>query len=552
MTRNPCAASGRGDSPEEGSALLVVILLTLIVTVLGSTLLFMSNADHLIAANEKDAERALHASKAGLEYGYYLFSQGLVTPSAAGASFDSLSTAVKASLGGGSFAGKIYDLSATIGRGQLYRIESSGAYNKGTRTTEIVVEVVPDSFKFGYMGFTQTNLHNHSGLSGPSFRIESTIFSNGNVSVPDEITIDGAIVSGGTVTIDTASTIKHDIFANAVVNKGTIEGRVKRLCAVQEIDASALAWNRLDNKGIKYNWYNGKSAPGTSSGTGTIVGGSTSYAILNGDEFRADIFRRDGRLQANPDLNVVKYIGPPKLDYQAMKKEADKYDPTYFTSMTAAMTYLAGKKVTETIGGKTLTTIKVGSDVFPEFLYVVGDFSLTLDPDAPSDSPSSGVLKADGFHLEGGIYASGDVALAGPTFDPAKHPTPPDWYEIKINALPYCLPAVVAYKQPGYDTIATWTPDDTPAIGSGSKFDMKGSGDEGYVLFHGATYSQDETHMHHADSATELIRFIGAELAETIHNCDFFWFTYDPAVRCTQFLVPSSGTAQVVSYREVR
>jgi hypothetical protein len=30
------------------------------------------------------------------------------------------------------------------------------------------------------------------------------------------------------------------------------------------------------------------------------------------------------------------------------------------------------------------------------------------------------------------------------------------------------------------------------------------------------------------------------------------WFTYDPNVRCTKFLLSAAGTPEVVSYRELR
>jgi len=63
---------------------------------------------------------------------------------------------------------------------------------------------------------------------------------------------------------------------------------------------------------------------------------------------------------------------------------------------------------------------------------------------------------------------------------------------------------------------------------------------------------QDEIHLHHTSDPRELIRFNGAELAWKIHNCDYFWFTYDPLVRCTRFLLTSNGTPEIVSYREVR
>ena len=64
------------------------------------------------------------------------------------------------------------------------------------------------------------------------------------------------------------------------------------------------------------------------------------------------------------------------------------------------------------------------------------------------------------------------------TADPANgYPTPPDYYMLKINALPYCYPAMLSYEEPGTGTIATWTPDDTPAIGSGVGIKMSAGGD---------------------------------------------------------------------------
>ena len=60
-----------------------------------------------------------------------------------------------------------------------------------------------------------------------------------------------------------------------------------------------------------------------------------------------------------------------------------------------------------------------------------------------------------------------------------------------------------------------------------------GSPYAGFTLINGVTYSQGGTHLHHVSNDKELIRMIGAELAYTVHNCDYLWFTYDPAVRCS-------------------
>jgi cytoskeletal protein CcmA (bactofilin family) len=549
MFEHDAPHGGQLDRREEGSAFLIVVLLTLVVAALGTPMLVMSNTAHQIAANERDAERALFAAKAGVNYAYYLYDQGTLVPSSTGTSFDSYASSVATPLSGESFSGTVTDMSATVGRGQLYKIVSNGTYGKSTRQVEVVWEVNPESMKYGYMAFSAATLHNHSGLSGPSFKIQSTIFSNGDVSVPQGLTIDGSIIAAGQTSIDTGSTIKGDIFSNSISNSGAITGNAKTLDAVSSLPSTATTYDRTDSAGNKYAWFAGASTAGTISGSGTVAGTKTSYNVVNGDLFKYSIFRRDGSLTSSPDVNVVEYIAPPQLDYKAMKAEADKNDPTFFTSTAAAMTYLRSKIVTETIDGKTIKTIHAGTTTNPEFLYIEGDFPLVLTGGAGSNTGNN--IAADGLDLEGGLYASGDVSIDGPVFNGALQPSPPDWYQVKINGLPYCFPAIIAYPEPSTGTIATWSPSNTPVMtGSASKINMQSG--TGFFFFSGLTLSEAETHLHHTANANELIRFIGAELAYKIHNCDYMWFTYDPNVRCTKFLLTGAGTSGVVSYREIR
>ena len=72
----------------------------------------------------------------------------------------------------------------------------------------------------------------HSGLAGPSFRIESTVFSNGDISIPENLTLDGAVVSASSVDISSGSIVKSGVYANDVSNDGTIEGDVTLITAV--------------------------------------------------------------------------------------------------------------------------------------------------------------------------------------------------------------------------------------------------------------------------------------------------------------------------------
>jgi len=548
---------------ERGVALVIVILVLLTLSALGTTMILNSQGDHLISGNERDAERALLASRAGLNYAFYLFEQGSIVPTISGADFNSAATAVDTSLNGSAFSGKVFDLSSVLGQGQLYRIQSTGTHNRANRMTELTFQIVPESFKYGYMALNEATLHNHRTKAGLFFQIKSTIFSNGTVSVPEGLTIDGTIVAADEVSIDSTSVVEGNVFAGSVDNDGSILGNVKTLTAVAELPESAGTWDRVDNYGTKYEWYAGHTTPGAVGGAGTIAGTTSSYTIQNNDEFRYQIFRRDGSLLTDPDVNVTQFVAPPKLDYAAMKVEADKNDPTYFTTMAAAITYLNGKKVVETIDGFDMTTIRVGTSSAPEFLYITDDFELHLSGTGGAEDLSAGKLAADGFALEGGIYVSGDFTFdENQAWRPSTHPAPPVWYLFKVNGLPYCYPAMSSHPEPASGTIADWTPDDTPAMTGGVtklKIQSKGEDDpdvgskhEGFSFINGVTYSEGETHLHHTLHERELIRFNGAELGYKLHNCDYFSFTYDPAVRCTRFLVADEGEAEVVSFREVR
>ena len=118
---------------QRGSGLIIAILLTLIITAIAVGLLIVSSTNHNISANERDAERALFAAKAGLNYGYLLFEQGALIPTAAGVPFNSFAPSVTTPLDGESFTGKIYDISAAMAQGQLYKIESTGFFNRARR-----------------------------------------------------------------------------------------------------------------------------------------------------------------------------------------------------------------------------------------------------------------------------------------------------------------------------------------------------------------------------------------------------------------------------------
>ena len=68
--------------------MIVAMFVALVVTGLCTTMLLTSNANHLISANERDHDRALFASKSGLNYAYHLLATQQVEPSPTGTADD--------------------------------------------------------------------------------------------------------------------------------------------------------------------------------------------------------------------------------------------------------------------------------------------------------------------------------------------------------------------------------------------------------------------------------------------------------------------------------
>jgi len=194
--RSSAPTAGDGRSAERGSALIVAMFVALVVTGLCTTMLLTSNANHLISANERDHDRALFASKAGLNYGYHMLATQQLDPSAEGAAFDSFEQEISGPLEGGSFVGQIFD----DGNG-LLRLVSTGIYRRASRTTELVLKTNSSSLQHGFVGFDTVELHIHSPFAHDGFQIDATIFSNNGVEVHAGIHLKGSVVTSGTLQI---------------------------------------------------------------------------------------------------------------------------------------------------------------------------------------------------------------------------------------------------------------------------------------------------------------------------------------------------------------
>ena len=76
------------------------------------------------------------------------------------------------------------------------------------------------------------------------------------------------------------------------------------------------------------------------------------------------------------------------------------------------------------------------------------------------------------------------------------------------------------------------------------KIDGAGSSKGGPAHIEGVVYTVDESHLHRSDPR-EMAYSVGGQIADVVHNCQFFSFVYDPAARAT------SGFYQRISGRPI-
>jgi len=69
-----------------------------------------------------------------------------------------------------------------------------------------------------------------------------------------------------------------------------------------------------------------------------------------------------------------------------------------------------------------------------------------------------------------------------------------------------------------------------PALAANGK--IKIDGDRGPAHIEGTVYTISESHLHRSDPWAPAYS-VGSQIADTIHNCEFFSFVYDPAARQT-------------------
>ena len=184
----------------------------------------------------------------------------------------------------------------------------------------------------------------------------------------------------------------------------------------------------------------------------------------------------------------------------------------------------------------------IGNPLADTLLYVSSALNLT--------GPSTTLL-----HFEGSIIVNGPVGVnvpvemlawrnrTGPSF---VSPGQSLYTDTNGNSTVATTAAQAAAGQP-YDVVYS----NYPALAANGKLkiDSSGSSQGGPVHIEGVVYSVAESHLHKSD-ARESAYAVGSEVADVVHNCQWFSFAYDP--RSVRTLGLSSRVAGRVRLQVIR
>ncbi|MEM7245316.1 MAG: PilX N-terminal domain-containing pilus assembly protein [Acidobacteriota bacterium] len=618
---------------EQGSALVLVLLFSLVVTAIGMTLLVESNTEHRISANERDSERARFAAHAGFAWAYERATNELLDATVGGTDFTSAEggpddvaadmTHVLEALGDSSFEGTLFDTSDVVEGLTSFRIEVLGRHGRAQRRLTMDYQILPEQIPYGVTGFGGFSFFSRALSGGASInsggyqpRVDSSVYGSQGIRADVGWNISGHLVGGrnatlgahfagpapmGTSPMSVGSSLSYgadrpsqvyvsSLNAASPAHDVTIWGDVRFRRTVEADDSAGTPITNPED-GITYYTRDLASGPPTDSGIPSIyvVEGEQDDVVIPEDAdappvpaFVTDLFGRDGRPLVDPSLNVIVIPEPPLLQYAGMFELARGWEPDidedarlnpggnglFFNTGPDFLAWLANQDPLSPIGSGDYRVMQVGTLDAPAFIYIAGDLDLeltgSLDAMGTPDqepAPTAADMTLDRFLLYGGMYVAGNVTLTGPEYVSPAQPQP----QIEIVSLPFCLPALVAHREPATlpaggrgDLKAADTPDDVGVTGVSILANVTpttppvGQPTEGRISIEGLVFASNNLSALRWWDPEEEAQFRGLVMANRVSFGNHVQFAYDPEVICTRFLVGDDTAPAITGFTEER
>lgn len=550
---------------EDGVALLSVLMLSVLAVALTGALASVMWAGMGGTRLERSGEIARTSAEAGLNATLFKI-EAATNPAAGPIAIETyLATALGAAtvgqpragtrqftgtLPGGSYVTTLSDPSA----GDYFMTLSSVGTDAATRRTETLVAVVRampvDALNYAMFG-NHIEFHNHNKVPY-GLTLNTTIFSNGAILIDKAVSIVGLTQAVNTVSPNTGPASGTAALPNTTLTPTGEQGDPDPITTVP----SALIAQVTPGPEIKpfptfdFNLAQTTAAAAgrqmtptqflrlianaqdcavamAADGTARLPGyAGAPAACLNGPVYAAT-----GVTQANVPLEIVHYrtntagvTCPSSCPAPRSINVPNAANPTQSVPLGSA------NGVANAANNTDLHEIRLLGDgvLQNSMFYISGALTLTR--------PTTTLLQ-----IQGGLIVNGAVTLNAPVELMAwRNRTAPNFVPLgqTLYETIASTAAETAEGQP-FDVIySNW-----PALAANGKLNIKDSGafpDGGPVHIEGAVYTPSESHFHKSD-AYESSYAVGSEIADTIHNCQWFSFAYDPQAKKTLGLFGSSA-----------
>lgn len=444
-------------------------------------------------------------------------------------------------LSNGSYVVTLSDPSAGDGEFTLSSVGTDQATGR-TRTLLEVVRAEPvEALNYAMYG-NKIEFHNHNKVPyGVS--LNTSVYSNGNIQIDKAISIIGPTQAVNAIRPNTGPASNEGALPNTVLSPGGQQGDpnpspvVAEAPVVQVVpapkvepfpsfdfyaaqQAGTAAGRTMTPTQLTTLIANAKACAGAMTADGVArapgYGGAPAACAVN------TVYNNTGVTAANVPLQIVHYLTgtgavcPSNCPNPRSIAVPNGTNPNNFvplgsangTSNPAANTHL-----------HEIRLAAVNAPLSDTLLYISG--SLTLEN-----------VTTTLVQVQGSLIVNGSLTVHSPMEILA-------WYN-------RTGPKFVPLDQTLYDPIATTVaqaavgqPYDIiysnwPAIAAngGVKVDDSGGGNGGPVHIEGAVYTVAESHFHKSNGY-ESSYSVGSEIADTIHNCQWLSFAYDPQARKT-------------------
>ncbi len=558
MTQRSIAAAIRLQR-EAGMAMFSVLLLILLAVILAGSVVSLITSGMKATSTARASEGAYAVAQGGLNAALFKIQAGTAPSTgsidietylanalgtAANGSARPSSTSFTGTVKNGSYAVTLSDLSAGDNK---FTLTSVGKDPSGrTRTLVALVRADPVAALNYAMFGNQINFHNHNKVTY-GVTLNTSMYSNGSILIDRGISIIGPAQAVNAIEPNTGPASGTTSLPNTILSPAGQQGDPNPMTN----DPDAPVVQATPAPPIKpFPTFDFSTASSIASTAGRQLTPTQLTTLINHAETYAHSAAATGTAFLLPSSSYPSGVSATNVPVQVIhyKTSSSIPDPRNITVPNGANpnAFIPLGSSDGTSNPSTNTDLYeidfVGNPLSDTLLYVDGNLTLV--------EPTTTLLQFQGSLIVNGsiqIHAPTEILAwdnrTGPKFVPLGQSL---YTDSSGNSTVATTLAQAAPGQP-YDIIySRW-----PAIAANGaiKVDHSGFGAGGPVHIEGAVYTVAESHFHKSD-AYEASYAVGSEIADTVHNCQWFSFAYDPQAKYT--LGFSNKAAGRVSLKVIR